>query len=105
MSTCISLCSYAFVNLSFYGYVFLCRCIWMCKCLCLFCLFTSSIACILRRVNETAINVVPSFDGGLRRPSSCPNADDNFDGCETNFKHDLHSFLDFSNIVEKTSSH
>ena len=39
--------------------------------------------------------------------SSCPNEDDNFDGCETSSKHDLHnaSLLDFSNIVEMTSSH
>ena len=38
---------------------------------------------------------------------SCPNEDDNFDGCETNFKHDLHnaSLLDFSDIVEMTSLH
>ena len=38
--------------------------------------------------------------------SSYPNADDNFDGCETHFMHDFHnaSLLDFSNIVEMTSS-
>ena len=38
---------------------------------------------------------------------SCPNEDYNFDGCEINFKHDLHnaSLLNFSNIVEMTSSH
>ena len=49
----------------------------------------------------------PGFDGRLRRPSSCPNADDNFDGCEAHFRHDLHKafLLDFSKIVEMTSSH
>ena len=43
-------------------------------------------------INVTAIDVVPVYD--------------NFDG-ETNFKHDLHnaSLMDFSNIVEMTSSH
>ena len=42
----------------------------------------------------------PSFDGRLRRPFSCPNAENNFDGCAKNFKHDLHnaSFWDLSNI-------
>ena len=58
-------------------------------------------------MNVAAINDVPVFDGRLRRPSSCANEDDNFDGCETNFKHDPHnaSLLDFNNIVEMTSSH
>ena len=47
----------------------------------------------------------PGFDGRLHRPSSCYKADNNFDGCETNVKHDLHnvSLLDFSKIVEMTS--
>ena len=55
-------------------------------------------------VNVTAISEVLVFDGRLRRPSSRPNEDDIFDGCETNFKRDLHnaSLLDFSNIVEMT---
>ena len=49
----------------------------------------------------------PGSEGSLHGPFSCPNEDDNFDGCEANFKHDLHnaSLLDFSNFVEMTSSH
>ena len=43
----------------------------------------------------------PGFDGSLHRTFPCPNADDNFDGCETNFKYELYnaSLLDFSNSV------
>ena len=57
-------------------------------------------------INVTATNVVPVLTDVRCRPS-CPNADNNFDGCETNFKHDLHnaSLQDFSNIIEMTSSH
>ena len=88
----------------------------MCTCIC-FCVYdivssrsspVPSLAfCVGSNDQRDGNRVCPGFDGRLRRPSSCPNEDDNFDGCETNFNHDLHnaSPLDFSNIVEMTSSH
>ena len=50
--------------------------------------FASSTACVCVGSNDQwdGNPCCPGFDGRLRRPSSCPNADDNFDGCETNFK-------------------
>ena len=62
---------------------------------------------VFRQFHRLHFVCCPGFDGRLRRPSSWPSADYNFDGCETNFKHDLDnaSFLDFSYIVEMTSSH
>jgi hypothetical protein len=43
----------------------------------------------------------PGFEGSLHKTFPCPNADDNFDGCESGFKYDLYnaSLLDFSNVV------
>ena len=43
----------------------------------------------------------PSFDGSLHRTFRWFNADDNFDGCGTNFKYDLDnaSFLVLTNSV------
>lgn len=43
----------------------------------------------------------PGFDGSLHKTFPCPNADDNFQGCETNIKYDLYnaSLMDFSNVV------
>ena len=58
-------------------------------------------------VGEMTIARLDNIDIILVICFSCPNADDNFDGCENNFKHDFHnaSLLDFSNIVEMTSSY
>ena len=58
-------------------------------------------------VGEMTIARLHNIDIILVICPSCPNEDDNFDGCETNFKHDLRnaSLLDFSDIVEMTSSH
>ena len=42
----------------------------------------------------------PGFNGSLGRTFPCPNADDDFDGCDTSFKYDLYnaSLLHFGNV-------
>ena len=70
---------------------------------CIFMGFASPLlALCVRSIDNCGGNqCCPGFEGSLNKPFSCPNADDNFDRCETDFKDDHRSAfrLNFNNIV------